>query len=383
MITSAVRGAALELAGSGGLPAFIYDLEALRDHAAAVRAALSPPGAPELFYAAKANADPPILRALAPYIDGVEVASCGELRHVRAVLPAARLAFGGPGKTDAELAVAAAEAERVHVESPFELARLARAGRPAGVLLRVNLAGDRRGAALAMGGPFGMDPGLIDACPEILAAAPHLRLRGVHAHLASGLDAPALLGQSAEILDWARPWLDKAGCAYPEINLGGGMAVDYAHPAGRFDWPAYGRGIAALAGPGETLRIEPGRSLTVYCGWYVTRVLDVKVNHGAVYAVLAGGTHHLRTPAAKGHDQPFVVIPAGGAPGPSASDVPVTLTGQLCTPKDVFARRVPVARIAAGDVVAFAMAGAYAWNISHHDFLMHPRPGFHYLASPG
>jgi diaminopimelate decarboxylase len=27
----------------------------------------------------------------------------------------------------------------------------------------------------------------------------------------------------------------------------------------------------------------------------------------------------------------------------------------------------------------FAMAGAYAWNISHHDFLMHPHPGFHYL----
>jgi hypothetical protein len=26
------------------------------------------------------------------------------------------------------------------------------------------------------------------------------------------------------------------------------------------------------------------------------------------------------------------------------------------------------------------MAGAYAWNISHHGFLMHPPPAFHYLA---
>ncbi|KAA9375062.1 hypothetical protein F5972_29325 [Microbispora cellulosiformans] len=34
---------------------------------------------------------------------------------------------------------------------------------------------------------------------------------------------------------------------------------------------------------------------------------------------------------------------------------------------------------AVGDVVTFAMAGAYAWNISHHDFLMHPKPEFHYL----
>jgi hypothetical protein len=33
-----------------------------------------------------------------------------------------------------------------------------------------------------------------------------------------------------------------------------------------------------------------------------------------------------------------------------------------------------------GDLVAFGLAGAYAWNISHHGFLMHPPPSFHYLA---
>ena len=32
-----------------------------------------------------------------------------------------------------------------------------------------------------------------------------------------------------------------------------------------------------------------------------------------------------------------------------------------------------------GDLVAFGLAGAYAWNISHHGFLMHPPPAFHYL----
>ncbi|TDC07033.1 type III PLP-dependent enzyme, partial [Actinomadura bangladeshensis] len=35
--------------------------------------------------------------------------------------------------------------------------------------------------------------------------------------------------------------------------------------------------------------------------------------------------------------------------------------------------------LAPGDVIAFTMAGAYAWNISHHEFLMHPKPTFHYL----
>jgi diaminopimelate decarboxylase len=58
---------------------------------------------------------------------------------------------------------------------------------------------------------------------------------------------------------------------------------------------------------------------------------------------------------------------------------PVTLSGQLCTPKDVLARDVRVRRLRAGDLVAFAMAGAYAWNISHSRFLMHTEPGCYYI----
>ncbi|MDQ1050613.1 diaminopimelate decarboxylase [Streptomyces sp. V4I2] len=45
----------------------------------------------------------------------------------------------------------------------------------------------------------------------------------------------------------------------------------------------------------------------------------------------------------------------------------------------MLARRVPAPGLKAGDRVAFSLTGAYAWNISHHDFLMHPRPGFHFL----
>ena len=57
----------------------------------------------------------------------------------------------------------------------------------------------------------------------------------------------------------------------------------------------------------------------------------------------------------------------------------VTLAGQLCTPKDVFARQVLTRRLRTGDIIAFGLAGAYAWNISHTRFLMHPEPGSYYL----
>jgi diaminopimelate decarboxylase len=261
------------------------------------------------------------------------------------------------------------------------------------VLLRVNLPVAPEtldGVALAMGGrptPFGVDPADVDGCLRLLREpeCAGLRLRGIHAHLASGLDAAAQVALADWITDWAARLSARHRIPLPEVNVGGGMAVDYADPAARFDWTAFGAGLSGILGrhPGMTLRIEPGRALTAYCGWYATGVLDVKRSHGEDFAVLRGGTHQLRTPATRQHDQPFTVLPADDWPHPwprpAVRDGRVTLAGQLCTPKDLLARRAPVGELRAGDRVVFALAGAYAWNISHHDFLMHPRPGFHFL----
>jgi diaminopimelate decarboxylase len=236
-----------------------------------------------------------------------------------------------------------------------------------------------------------MDPDLLDQCARWLSEgsqeARQLRLRGIHAHLASGLAAPALLDSALRVLGFGRPWCAAHGVRSPEFNLGGGMAVDYRDPGTAFDWASFGRGLATMARPGETLRIEPGRAVTAYCGWYITRVLDLKRSHGQAFAVVAGGTHHLRTPAAKGHDQPFAVLPVAAWPHdwprPATAGEPVTIVGQLCTPKDVLARDVTLTRLRSADLVVFGLAGAYAWNISHHGFLMHPEPAFHYVGSAG
>ena len=372
------------------LPAYITDHAALAKHVAAIRDALPPEV--ELLYAAKANPDLAVLATLQPHIDGVEVASGGELRHVAAAIPSMPLSFGGPGKTDAELALAVESGvHRLHVESERELhvlARLAPEGRPVDVLLRVNAPLQVPGAPLTMGGgpsPFGLDPSRLDAAADIVARSPGLRLRGLHVHLASGLDATACGDLATQVVRWVLKWSVRTGHRVEELDLGGGMAVDYTDPEALFDWPAYGACLALLARrhPGLQLKIEPGRALTAYAACYVTEVLDVKHSYGRAFAVLLGGTHHLRTPAARGHNQPCTVIQVDGWTGgpvrPSVVAEPVTLVGQLCTPRDVLARDVPLPGLRAGDIVVFAMAGAYAWNISHTSFLMHPAPAFVHL----
>jgi diaminopimelate decarboxylase len=395
-----VRDLAARLAREDALPAYIYDLRALDAHAARIRAALS--AGVSFYYAVKANPDPAVLRTIARHADGLEVSSGGELRHATAAAPGQPLAFGGPGKTAAELAAAVRAGALLHVESPQELRLLASVvrelgdqarGAKADVLLRANLDVPLPvSAGLVMGGspgPFGMDRERLAQCAALIPGT-GLRLRGLHAHLASGLGVRAALRAAAGVLRFARQWCDQHAVREPVLTLGGGMGVNYRRPGATFGWEAYGRGLARLAGagralPGETLRIEPGRAVTAYCGWYATRVLDVRQSGGATFAVVAGGTHHLRTPVAKGHSQPFSVIADEDWPHPWArpavAEAPVTVTGQLCTPKDVLARDVRVRRVRAGDLVVFGMAGAYAWNISHIRFLMHTEPGFYYIGA--
>jgi len=378
----------LRVESSEPVCAYVYDLDALQRHVRWMRAAL--PEGCELYYAAKANAEAPILETLAPWVDGFEAASGGELRWLRQAQPGKPLLFGGPGKLDSELELALDQPGcTLHVESLGELHRLAaiakRLGRKAPIFLRMNIGvpgmGDTR---LMMGGkptPFGLDETDLPAALEALRGYPQLHLEGFHFHLMSHQrDAGAQLMLVRAYLDIVHRWQEEYGIKVRVVNAGGGFGVDYGEPARSFDWLDFCDGLKRLLSERQEalrLRFEPGRYVSVGCGWYVMEVLDIKRSHGEYFAVARGGTHHFRTPPAQGHDHPFVVL--RGTQQPVVQDMRVTLVGQLCTPKDVLARQQPIAALAPGDCLAFSLAGAYAWNISHQNFLMHPPPRMVFL----
>lgn len=376
------------------LCAYLYDLEALRRHAEAVTAALPPRC--ELFYAIKANSELPILQTLAPRVSGFEVSSGGELAWVRSDFPGQRVIFSGPGKTDDELQLAIDSGlDAIHVESAHELRRLGwlaqAAGREIAVLLRVNLAVPGLAAtSLMMGGkpsPFGIAADQLPACLALLREWPSLRLKGFHFHLLSHqLDAAAHVELIAAYLEQVQQWSAAHGLAVEQVNVGGGIGVNYREPRQQFDLGAFAAGLRQLLERRPTaprLRFECGRYITASCGYYATEVLDLKHAFGRNFVVVRGGTHHFRTPHAQGHSHPFTVLPVEDWtrpwPRPELHGAIVNVVGQLCTPKDLLAFDAPVGRLRAGDLLVFPFAGAYAWHISHHDFLRHPHPQHWYL----
>lgn len=392
-----VKEAAYKLHAQSDEPlcAYIYDLMHLRDHAR--RLVTSLPTRCELFYAVKANSDAPILQALAGEVHGFEVASGGELEWVRTHCPEAPVIFGGPGKTDAELTAALVQGvEALHVESLGELQRLdwlaEREGADISVLLRINLPlADLRQTSLTMGGrptPFGIDVQQLQQVLEWLKRRSRITLRGFHFHLLSHqLDARAHLDMLRGYLREVSVWQAQYQLKIDLINVGGGIGINYREPNRQFAWDDFVLGLGSLfdTTPFEHCRVrfELGRYVAAGCGYYLAEVLDVKENLGSQFVVVRGGTHHFRTPYAQGHSHPFEVLPVDQWNYPferhGLEQSRINVVGQLCTPKDVLVSDTHVDKVRIGDLLLFPYAGAYAWHISHHDFLRHPYPQQVYL----
>jgi diaminopimelate decarboxylase len=399
-VLSAELGALIARRALGDEPVclYAYDLRALADHVAAVVAAL--PDRCRMFYAMKANGARPLLDVLAPLVDGFEVASAGELSKARAVCERIPVLLGGPVKTAQAIAQALEQGVvRLHVESILELHRVSevatRAGRRADVLLRVNLAGPFPPATLAMAGrptQFGIDESVLDEAVRAALALPGVRLAGFHLHsLSNNLSADAHVQLLDLYRDKVLAWEQAFGVRCEVLNVGGGIGIDYADLSTTFDWPSFARELGRLVertfpAHWREIDFECGRFLVAGCGSYAVEVLDVKRNHGVNYLLVRGGTHHFRLPASWQHSHPFAVLPVerwrSAAARPQLRDEPVTVVGELCSPKDVLARDAVVPRVRAGDVLVFQHAGAYGWEISHHDFLSHPHPEHLFLGAP-
>ncbi|MXV44408.1 siderophore biosynthesis PLP-dependent protein [Saccharibacter sp. 17.LH.SD] len=368
--------------------AYFYDLDALAGHVQAMRHAL--PLFCELFYAVKANAAPPLLHVLASLCDGFEVASGGELAHIRRYQPQARLLFGGPGKLESELEAALfPPIEALHVESLHELELIHDIAEKkqcvAPIMVRLNLPrGDGAATRLVMSGTpsaFGIDEAHFEQALTVIRNSKWLSFKGLHLHAQSHqCDAAEHGAMLRGFLRHINELEDCLSFHAPIINLGGGMGVAYQEPHHHFDWPSFCQMLQNLPNTERRerhFRFEVGRFMTAFCGVYAMEVIDLKQSYGEWFAIARGGTHHFRLPSAQAHSHPIHVVRASRPP--DITHQQVTVTGQLCTPKDVLARHVPIEALAPGDVFLLPMAGAYGWSISHHDFLMHPPPHHYFI----
>ena len=377
------RSAADWVAQAGDTPLFVYDSAIVAARIARFRAAMP---ATDLHYAIKANPHGDLLAAIAPLVDGLDVASAGELATALGVKRALAISFAGPGKRDDELAAAIRAGATLNVESEGEAVRGFAIGERLGIAprmaVRVNPDIELRGSGMRMGGrasPFGVDAIRAAALVRAIVAA-GADWRGFHIYAGSqALDAGAIIETQAATIALAARLAEEADVAPPLVNLGGGFGVPYFAGDVALDVERVGAALrAGLDDRAAILRetrfaIELGRWLVAEAGVYLTRVIDVKQSQGETFVVVDGGLNHQL--AASGNfgtvvrrNYPIAVATRMGHP---AADT-VSVVGPLCTPLDRLGDKVALPPVAVGDLVAIFLAGAYGASASPAAFLGHP-----------
>ncbi|RYD50250.1 MAG: pyridoxal-dependent decarboxylase, exosortase A system-associated [Sphingomonadales bacterium] len=361
-------------------PAYVYAFAIIRGRIERLRVAL--PDRVSLHYAIKANPLPELLAAIAPLVDGLDVASAGEMARALDVKPAADISFAGPGKRDAELEVAIRAGVTLHLESEGEAERALAAAERLGVTprlaVRVNPDYELRGSGMKMGGrasPFGVDAARVPALVKRLSAA-GVDWRGFHIFAGSqSLDTQAIIETQAATLALSRRLALESGVMPPLVNIGGGFGIPYFASDTSIDLDAIGGALGErMADYAELeIAIELGRFVVGEAGVYLTRVVDRKESQGETFLVVDGGLHHHL--AATGNfgtvvKRNYPVAVAHRMQDP-AEEI-VTVVGPLCTPLDRLADRVALPRAEVGDVIAIFASGAYGASASPSAFLGHP-----------
>ena len=369
----------------GQTPFYAYDRQLLNKRVSALRAAL--PETLKIHYAMKANPMPALVAHMARLVDGIDVASGGELRvALDNGADPREVSFAGPGKSLEDLRRAVAAGILINIESFREVNELAaickETGYRARVAVRVNPDFELKSSGMKMGGgpkQFGVDA---EQVPELLTRIGQAGLDFEGFHLFAGaqnLKAEAIVEAQQKSYDLALRLAEHAPGAVRTLNLGGGFGIPYFPGEQRLDLTPIAANLATLTERATRdfhtaeLVIELGRYLVGEAGLYVSRVLDRKVSRGQLYLVTDGGLHHHLSASGNFGQVIRKNYPAAIGNRMNASEKEVaTVVGPLCTPLDLLADRMELSKAEVGDLVVIYQSGAYGFTASPQRFLSHP-----------
>jgi diaminopimelate decarboxylase len=330
----------------------------------------------QVLFAAKANGNLALMRALAAKGAGADVFSSGELLlALEAGMAPEKLLFNGSSKTPADHRLAVEKGVKVSLDSIDELHQLDAVARAANktvkVSFRVNPAlqvptHPKIATGLATS-KFGIPHGEIPAVYKEALGCKNIQPAGIHCHIGSQILEVEPFVKAAEVMVRIVKELTAMGVKLEFVDLGGGLGIPYHHdtdPAPTADdyaakvVPVFAAGMKD-AGITPELWVEPGRSLVADSTVLLTRVNSTKKAHKR-FANVDAGFNLLVRPAM--YDSYHEVIVANKADAPQNSEY--TVTGPICETGDIFASDRNLPELAAGDIIAILDAGAYGYAMA-------------------
>ncbi len=382
----------LDIAKQYTTPSYVFDTTALKERMADIRRIVGEDIG--LCYSIKAN--PFLIPAMLEVTDKLEVCSPGELEICMALkVPPEKIIYSGVMKTAENVSIAAQYGAGMFTAESKQHVRLVneqglKDNKKYKLLLRLNA-----------GSQFGMSK---EDLTEILERAQEfegIEIAGIHYFAGTGRGK---LKQQEKELDMLEGLLGPEGftgvlelCKHNETSNSMDMSEDHGRDDSGLCKLEYGPGLPFpyFAGDdfSDTLRplkelaprlkeiakkceltIEMGRFFASECGYYLTRVMDIKSANGVEYCIIDGGINHINYYGQiMGMKVPVIRHIKGGDKS-GGEGRKYAIAGSLCTTADIPVREVEFKDLEEGDLLVFCNIGAYSVTEGLYLFLSRNMP---------
>lgn len=353
-------------------PFYYYDMELFQktvDHLAE----LAQKHNIKVHYAVKANVETRLLQYISSKGFGADCVSGNEVLHANECgFTADKIVYAGVGKTDKEIYDALTLGiEAFNCESLQEIYVINemahKYGLKANISVRINPDIDAHTHKYVTTGlyenKFGISQHEFEKLIEIIQKSEYLNFYGLHFHIGSQITrVEEVYALECRRVNDIVKYFERQGLTVSNINLGGGLGVDYDDPDENAiaDFDTWFKTIAENIErrPDQNIHIEPGRSLVAQCASLISRVLFVKSGETKNFLILDAGMNDLIRPALYGAYHKIENLSAEQRtffPTHQAYDI----VGPVCESSDVWGagRLLPLS--VRGDLMAIRSAGAY------------------------
>ena len=358
----------LKKAAEFGTPLYVFHKEELQETTRRFQNTLGKVAG--LCYAMKAN--PFLVKVMEPIVDRIEVCSMGEFAicEEQGVAPEKILVSGVLKKAEKLNAVLDKYGNSCMYTAEslqqFELLK--------------NWSAEHRQEIsvfprLTSGNQFGMDQKTIEELIENRQNYPFLKIRGIHYFSGTQKRSVGKIQKELEKLDVFLTELKQKYDFEPEeLEYGPGMPVPYFDPSKAIGDDGLMELVQTLEQMNFSGRVtlEMGRAFAADCGYYLTKIMDVKSSDDRNYCITDGGIHQLNYDGQiRGMYEPPMEVLAEERQGEQKN---WTICGSLCTVNDIMVQKLPLTDPKPGDVLVFKKTGAYSCMEGMLLFLSHSLP---------
>lgn len=340
-----------KIAQEYGTPTYVFDIPKVNDRIKYLKTLL--PENVLLCYAIKANTF--IVKDIEENIDRFEVCSPGEYEICKSKnVNSEKILISGVYKSKETTKYMLETDKKIgyySIESmeQFELLKSLSHDRKINVMIR-----------LTSGNQFGINEYEVEEIIKNRSEYQNLDIKGIQYFAGTQRGSLKLLEKELNYMDTIIKKLEEQyNFTVQELEFGPGFPIHYFQND-EFNEKEFIEGFAEILKNMNfkcKIILELGRSIAASCGYYITKVVDRKINKNQKYAILDGGINQL---VYYGQSMAMKLPKCKVYPKRDNLDEEKwNLCGSLCTINDILVKQFPVGNLNINDLFVFENTGAY------------------------